>query len=167
MHNTISTSFSKFSYFTSMSGNIAKITMCPSYLGLFFLWHLDFSDMADDGVWGRKKSPEHGSQETWIWVPALPVAQQVNCQCRRCNRHGFNPWVGKIPWRRKWLLTPVFLPGEFHGQRSLVGYSSRNLKRVGHNLATKQQQKSYVGGCVYYLYYLDGETKVYREQTYF
>ena len=35
----------------------------------------------------------------------------------------FNPWVRKIPWRRKWLLTPVFLHGEFHGQRSLEGYS--------------------------------------------
>ena len=33
------------------------------------------------------------------------------------------PWVGKIPWRREWLPTLVFLPGEFHGQRSLVGYS--------------------------------------------
>ena len=38
-------------------------------------------------------------------------------------RHRFNPWVGKIPWRRAWQPTPVFLPGEFHGQRSLVGYS--------------------------------------------
>ena len=36
---------------------------------------------------------------------------------------GFDPWVGKIPWRRKWQPTPVFLPGESHGQRSLVGYS--------------------------------------------
>ena len=35
-------------------------------------------------------------------------------------RHRFNPWVGKIPWRRKWQPTPLFLPGEFHGQRSLV-----------------------------------------------
>ena len=35
----------------------------------------------------------------------------------------FDPWVGKILWRRDWLPTPVFLPGEFHGQRSLVGYS--------------------------------------------
>ena len=35
----------------------------------------------------------------------------------------FNPWVGKSPWRRDWQLTPVFLPGEFHGQRSLAGYS--------------------------------------------
>ena len=34
-----------------------------------------------------------------------------------------DPWVGKIPWRRKWQPTPVFLPGEFHGQRTLAGYS--------------------------------------------
>ena len=36
---------------------------------------------------------------------------------------GSIPWVGKIPWRKKWQPTPVFLPGESHGQRSLVGYS--------------------------------------------
>ena len=35
----------------------------------------------------------------------------------------FNPWVGKIPWRRKWQPTPVLLPGKSHGQRTLVGYS--------------------------------------------
>ena len=40
-------------------------------------------------------------------------------QFKRC---GFDPWVGKIPWRREWLPTSVFLPGEFHGQRSLVDY---------------------------------------------
>ena len=40
-----------------------------------------------------------------------------------CRRSRFDPWVGNIPWRREWLPTPVFLPGEFHGQRSLVGYS--------------------------------------------
>ena len=45
------------------------------------------------------------------------------CQCRRDKRHGFDPWIRKIPWRRKWQPTPVFLPGEFHGQRSLVGFS--------------------------------------------
>ena len=40
-----------------------------------------------------------------------------------CRRLGFNPWVGKILWRRKWQPTPVLLPGESHGWRSLVGYS--------------------------------------------
>ena len=45
------------------------------------------------------------------------------CKCRRQERHGFTPWVGKIPWRREWQPIPVFLPGESRGQRSLVGYS--------------------------------------------
>ena len=45
------------------------------------------------------------------------------CQCRRRKRHGFNPWVRKIPWRRAWQPTSVFLPRESHGQRSLAGYS--------------------------------------------
>ena len=58
----------------------------------------------------------------------------------QCRRFGFNPWVGKIPRRRKWQPTPVFLPGESHGQRSLAGFSSWSWKRVGHNLVTKQQQ---------------------------
>ena len=43
--------------------------------------------------------------------------------CLQCGRPGFDPWVGKIPWRREWQPTPVFLPAEFHGQRSLAGYS--------------------------------------------
>ena len=41
---------------------------------------------------------------------------------------GFGPWIGKIPWRRAWQLTTVFLPGEFHGQRTLVGYSPSGCK---------------------------------------
>ena len=41
----------------------------------------------------------------------------------QCRRSGFDPWVGKIPWRRKWQPAPVCLPGESHGRRSLVGYS--------------------------------------------
>ena len=45
-------------------------------------------------------------------------------------------WSGKIPWRRTWQPTAVFLPGKSHGQRSLVGYSPWGCKRVGHNWAT-------------------------------
>ena len=55
--------------------------------------------------------------------PCGTSGKEPDCQCRRCKRHEFNPWVGKIPWRRAWQLTPVFLPGESYGQRSLVGYS--------------------------------------------
>ena len=50
------------------------------------------------------------------------------CQCRR---PGFDPWVEKFPWRRKWQPTPVFLPGESHGQRSLAGYSPCSRKKSG------------------------------------
>ena len=46
--------------------------------------------------------------------------KEPSCQCRRCKRCGFDPWVRKIPWRRKWQPAPVFLPGKSHGQRSLV-----------------------------------------------
>ena len=49
--------------------------------------------------------------------------EESTCQCRRHRRPGFSLWVGMIPWRRKWQPTPVFLPGKFHGQRSLVDFS--------------------------------------------
>ena len=45
------------------------------------------------------------------------------CHCRRHKKPWFDPWVKMIPWRRKWQPSPVFLPGEFHAQRSLAGYS--------------------------------------------
>ena len=48
--------------------------------------------------------------------------QEPTCQRRRGKRCRFNCWVGKIPWRRKWQFSPIFLPGKFHGERSLVGY---------------------------------------------
>ena len=52
--------------------------------------------------------------------PGGSDSKEPTCQCRRC---GFDPWVGRIPWRRKWQPSLVFLPGESHQERSLVGYS--------------------------------------------
>ena len=46
------------------------------------------------------------------------------------RRPGLDPWVRKIPWRRAWQPTPVFLPGEFFAQRSLAGYSPRGRKEL-------------------------------------
>ena len=46
------------------------------------------------------------------------------------KRYVFDPWVGKIPWRRKWQSVFVFLPGKFHGQRSLVGHSPWDFKEL-------------------------------------
>ena len=65
--------------------------------------------------------------------------KESNCRCRRCNRKGFHHSMGKIPWRRKWQPTPVFLPGKSHGQRSTAG--PWGCKTVGHDLVTKQQQR--------------------------
>ena len=54
-------------------------------------------------------------------------AKEFACQCKRVM---FNPWFEKIPWRRKWQSTLVFLPGKSHGQRSLAGYNSWGYKEV-------------------------------------
>ena len=58
-----------------------------------------------------------------IRLPGLHSGKESACWCRRHKRCGFNPWVRKIPWSRKWQPTPLFLPGEFYGQRSLASYS--------------------------------------------
>ena len=55
--------------------------------------------------------------------PSSASGKELSCQCRRCKRCGFDPWVRKIPRRRKWQPTPIFLLGKSHGQRSLSGYS--------------------------------------------
>ena len=61
----------------------------------------------------------------YLGLPWWLSGKESIYQCRRCK---FYPWVEKIPWRRKWLPTPVFLLGESHGQRSLAGYSPWGYK---------------------------------------
>ena len=51
------------------------------------------------------------------WVSQVAQWQRL---CLQCRKHKFDPWVGKIPWSSKWQLTLVFLPGKFHGERSLA-----------------------------------------------
>ena len=64
------------------------------------------------------------------------IIRQTQSRTRlQCQRLRFDPWVRKIPWRRAWQPTPVFLPGESQGQRSLAG-CSRWSRRVGHDWAT-------------------------------
>ena len=63
----------------------------------------------------------------------MTPGKELACQCKGHKRHRLDPWARKIPWRRSWQPTPVFLPGESLGQRSLVGYSPWGCKRVGHN----------------------------------
>ena len=73
--------------------------------------------------------------DTWLWAGywlvvgiykpwnGVPWGLRWKRICLQCRRPGFDPWVRKIPWRRERLLTPAFLPGESHGQRSLAGYN--------------------------------------------
>jgi len=64
-----------------------------------------------------------------LGLPWWLGGKDFTCQCRRL---GFNPWVRKIPWRRKWQPTSVFLPGKSHGQKSLASYRPWGCKRVEH-----------------------------------
>ena len=64
-------------------------------------------------------------------LPRRLSGKETTSQCRR---HRFDSWIGKIPWSRKWQPTPIFLPGESHGERSLADYSPWDHKRVGPNL---------------------------------
>ena len=74
------------------------------------------------------------------------------CQCRSHRRHGFDPWVGKIPWRMEWQPTPLFLPGKPIDRGALVGYSS-----CGHEELGMMEQQSmclciYLCVCLFVLY---------------
>ena len=64
--------------------------------------------------------------------------KESTCPCRTRKKHRFNLWVAKIPWRRKWQPTQVFLPGKSHGQWSLAGYSP-----WGHKSKIKQRLNHY------------------------
>ena len=76
-------------------------------------------------------------ESSFLWLSGREPA----CQFRESKRHRFNPWVWKIPWSRKWQPTPIFLPGKFHGQRSLVGYSPWGPKESD---ATEQECTSFL-----------------------
>ena len=65
--------------------------------------------------------------------PGGASSKEPTCQCRRRKRHGFHPWVGKIPWRRAWQPTPVLLPGESPWTEKPGGLQSMGLQRVEHD----------------------------------
>ena len=75
-----------------------------------------------------------------LQIKAAQVVLEVKNQpanARRCKRPGFHPRVGKLPWRRAWQPTPVFLSGESHGQRSLEGYSPQGCKELDMAVVTQ------------------------------
>ena len=92
----------------------------------------------------KKSNPAFGDTEgeglySCMWLPQWLSSKESTCSV---GDTGLIPGSGRFPWRRKWQPTPVVLPGESHGQRNLVGCTQWSPKRVGHNLATKQQQNN-------------------------
>ena len=96
------------------------------------------------GIWTLSHSAD-GSKIQFIWNAKAKRSIQIlytktvnlksnlavfKAFCLQYGRPGFDPWVGKVLWRRKWQPTPVLLPGKSHGQRSLVGYSPWGRKEL-------------------------------------
>ena len=104
-------------------------------------WKSPWTEEAD-GPWGHKRwdmteqlrSCANTENSDLPGLSGLKTKKSV-CQCRR---HRFYPWIGKIPWRREWQPTPVFLPGKPHGQSSQAGYSPWG-RRVRDHWTTRQQ----------------------------
>ena len=72
------------------------------------------------------------------------MSKEFICKCRRCRRHGFDPWVKKIPWRRVWQPTPESLPGESRGQRSLAGHRVAKSRTCLKRLSTHSGTHSHI-----------------------
>jgi len=84
-------------------------------------------------MWWQRVGHDWATELNWtelkrfsVLLQCFPVGasgKEHICQCRRLKRCRFDPWFGKIPWRRKWQPIPVFMPGKFHRPRRLAGYS--------------------------------------------
>ena len=113
-------------------GEVNKDCGDHSQHGLTLCWHMAAVSKQlwlEEYFWYGFVLPDFGKLTSCYIQWASLMAQMVK-NLLQCRRPGFDHLVGKIPWRRKWQLTPVFLPGESHGQRSLVGYSPCGCKEL-------------------------------------
>ena len=85
-------------------------------------------NLAGCSPWGQKESA-HGI----LGLPRWHHCKEPICQCRRHKGCRFDPWIGKIPWRRKLQPTPVFLPGKFHGQKAAWWATVHGVAKSGHD----------------------------------
>ena len=117
-----------------MSPSARRELLCPRWV-----LTVQTAVLQDRGTWGPASAKWYlagtatGSSSTFYIFSDFPGGtrgREPACQCRRRKTPRFDPWVRKIPWRRQWQPAPVFLPGESHGQRSLVGYSPRGHKEL-------------------------------------
>jgi len=100
-------------------------------------WHrscLKVNEMLDWEFVEMGANPISSVVFSQVGLPRWLSGKESACQCKRLR---FDPWIRKMPWRRKWQPTPVFLAGKSHGQRTLVGYSPPGCKRAGHDWVTE------------------------------
>ena len=114
----------------------ARLVTHPLYLFLFFPCIILCSLIPAYLDFTLKETVSHSFCLGSVLCSREPSANQILCtlhrdfpggsdgkvSCLQCRRPGFNSWVGKVLWRRKWQPTPVLLPGKSQGQRSVVGY---------------------------------------------
>ena len=86
------------------------------------------------------------------WLSQWLKQKRICLSVSRCRRSGFDPWKGNVPWRRKWQATPVLLPGESHGQRSLVSYCPWGSQRAGHDQSLKHHSAHVCNGFFFIIY---------------
>ena len=91
------------------------------------------TDRVGYNLWGRKESDTTERLSLHMGFQGNSAGKEPACQCRRHKRRGFDPWVGKIPWRRAWQPTAIFLPGESPWSEEADELPSMRSQRVGHD----------------------------------
>ena len=119
--------------FFILSNYISVLTWITKfYLGSIMCGKWSQSMLVHDAYGSPLTQSKWQGKDNWRGISRVMLAgKEPVCQCNRHKRCRFNPWVGKIPWRKAWQSTPVLLPEETHGQRSLgrgVAYSPRGGK---------------------------------------
>ena len=123
--------------------------------------HCEYFRVGGDlSQWAAACPTKHFPWSGVFWASQVAQWQKKSsCQCRRCKRRGFDPWVRKIPWSRKWQPTLVFLAWKFHMQRSLVGCSLWG-HRAARDWATEHIHKEAQGVFCRWEHYSVGEPQI-------
>ena len=119
-------------------------SVCPMYTSTMPFWLRWLCNMFwNQGFWVFQLCFSFSNFFGYLGFPRWLSGKESACQYRSHRRCRFIPWVGKIPWRRKWQPTPVFLPGQSHGQRNLASYSPQGRKEsdmTEHSARTRAQK---------------------------
>ena len=127
-------------YFKTLLGDlgsipgVGKIPWRRVWLPTPVFWPVEFHGLVQEVTKSRTRLSDFHLMHCHSDFPGGARGKEFACQCRWGKRCGFHPWVGKIPWSRKWQPTPVFFPGKFHGEEP-GRLQSMGSQRVGHDWA--------------------------------